>query len=160
MRSLCRRDIACVLPREVTAQGPTVQEAEHIVRPCSSVHQNTATGSASDKALELFNVRQIGVHVDGADIETGGDCVSVGHLLLLVGDTVTQCGLGQTVWGPGTKRGGGSSSQWMRAPLPQVPSSSPESQLGLSEEAHILAFVWDASKRPIDSERPLKNPSK
>ncbi|KAJ4936248.1 hypothetical protein JOQ06_000850, partial [Pogonophryne albipinna] len=47
----------------------------------------------------------------------------------------------------------------MRAPLPQVSSSSPESQLGLSEEAHILAFVWDASKLPIDSERPLKNPS-
>lgn len=61
MRSLCRRDIACLLPREVTAQGPTVQEAEQIVRPCSSVHQNTAKDSASDKALELFNVRQIRV---------------------------------------------------------------------------------------------------
>lgn len=100
-----------MLPREVTAQGPTVQEAEQIVRPCSSVHQNTAKDSASDKALELFNVRQIPVNVYGADIETGGDCVSVGHLLLLVGDTVTQCGRGQKVWGPGTKRGGGSSSQ-------------------------------------------------
>lgn len=32
--------------------------------------------------------------------------------------------------------------------MQQVSSSFPESQLGLSEEAHTLTFVWDASKLP------------
>lgn len=32
--------------------------------------------------------------------------------------------------------------------MPQVSSSFPEFRLGLSEEAHTLAFVWDASKLP------------
>lgn len=111
MRSLCRGDIACLLPREVTAQGPTVQVAEQVVRPMFQRAPEHSERLRQTKPWSSLMCVKYESNVYGADIETGGDCVSVGHLLLLVGNTVTQCGLGQKVWGPGTKRGGGSSSQ-------------------------------------------------